>query len=99
MLQLSEHPRSRSKATNKPFAGIPLNTAQGRRIRDLTQQLLGRYQGVVDELTIADAVSAAKLKVRAEQALIDDDVPLSELLRLVEMADKASGKFTAGSPS
>jgi hypothetical protein len=93
-------PRNRSRIFNKPFSDLDTRSVMGRKVRDVATVLLSKYQGdASDPLVVADAISAAQLRLRADEAGRDPRVPLSDYLRVVEAADRASDKFTGARAS
>jgi hypothetical protein len=92
LLQEFSNTKSRSKLANKPFADLDMRSSEGRRVRDVAIGLLQRVDNV-DEITIADAVACAKLKVRLEYAVSDPDTDPKSLAALMEITSRACAPF------
>jgi hypothetical protein len=89
------HPRSRARTTNKPFAGLDLRTAAGRRVRDLAVALLQRSgKPINDSLVVADAIAAAELRIAFERTRRDPKAKPEQVAALAHAADEACKPFT-----
>jgi len=87
----------RSKTTNKPLKGrISRNTAKGRRIADVYHAYLEALGNPTDAIVQANVLTAAELKVAAEEArkqLLDGTGDADALVRLENLAHRAERKL------
>lgn len=86
--------RLRSARANDPYAGTNLNTAQGRRLRDLASSYLRALDNPQDVARQAQVIAAAELQVLAEEARATalrepGTADLEQAVRLHGLADRA----------
>lgn len=93
-------PRQRSRTFTKPFAHLDLRRTVHREIRDQAMELMSRHRkDITDSHILADAIEVATLRIKANAAGRDPDVPLRDYLKTVELYDNAFAKFTGARPS
>jgi hypothetical protein len=92
---VGERPKQqRGRRTNDPLATVNLNTAQGRRVADLTRAYLAALGGPVEIDRQAAVVAAAELQVLAEEARAaalreGASADLDRVVRMQGAADRA----------
>jgi hypothetical protein len=91
----------RSAVTNNPRSRFDVNSAEGRRARDLFDAYMDRLGNPVDTDVVGDVIAAAELKARAETLRQRSDIDLDQLIRVenrAERAVKALGIKAKGQP-
>jgi hypothetical protein len=87
----------RSKTTNRPLKGrVNRNTAKGRRIADVYHAYLAALGDPTDAIVQANVLTAAELKIAAEEArkrLLDGAGDADALVRLENLAHRAESKL------
>jgi hypothetical protein len=83
----------RSRTTNDPCSRFSLNTAEGRRARDLYESFVAAMGNPTDTLSLSNALAAAELKGRAELSRKSPDVDPDVLVRLENLAHRAERKL------
>jgi hypothetical protein len=88
---------SASRTTNRPLKGrVNRRTAKGRRIADVYHAYLAALGNPTDAIMQANVLTAAELKVAAEEArkrLLDGNGDADALVRLENLAHRAEGKL------
>jgi hypothetical protein len=86
-----------SKTTNRPLKGrVDRNTAKGRRVADLFHAYLNALGSPTDAIVQSNALTAAELKVAAEEArkaLLDGNGDAEQLVRLENLAHRAERRL------
>jgi hypothetical protein len=83
----------RSRTTNDPSSRFDLNSAEGRRARDLFEGYLALMGNPSDTIALSNALAAAELKARAEQARKVREIDPDQLVRLENLAHRAERKL------
>jgi hypothetical protein len=82
-----------SRTTNDPLAGVPRNTAAGRRVADLFRAYVTALGNPTDTIALANALAAAELKAAAEDARRRPDTDPDQLVRLENLAHRAERRL------
>jgi hypothetical protein len=83
----------RSRTTNDPSSRFDLNSAEGRRARDLYEGYVALMGNPSDTIALSNALAAAELKARAELSRKSPDVDPDVLVRLENLAHRAERKL------
>jgi hypothetical protein len=86
----------RSKTTNDPASRFSLNTAEGRRARDLYEAFVIHMGSPVDTVRLSHALAAAELVVASETAraeLLAGRGDVEQLIRLENLAARATKRL------
>jgi hypothetical protein len=86
----------RSKTTNDPASRFGLNTAEGRRARDLYEAFVAHMGSPVDTVRLSHALAAAELVVASETAraeLLAGRGDVEQTIRLENLAARTTKRL------
>src|SRR5262249_40195068 len=75
-------PQSRSRLGNNPLKALNRRTAHGRAVNDMAARLLANLADRDDPLVIADAISLAELRIKADMLRRDPQADSNQVIRI-----------------